>query len=354
MPRYTRTKPPEDEAAPRHRAIRQLRPAIRKVRKSFAPSRHVQLNWIVAELVAAMDTGGIPPDQSEEARRLITEHALLNFLALADADAYRVRSRSITKGPSAHSARVRRTVLRHIAAAYGRPVKLDSPAQPSRRTDLPTPRQRNGLWSFVATAHMYAVTTARRNSLIRLAAVIGITLDTGARSGENAAAQISDLSEDLWTITLSIRPQGVGNDEPTRTAFRLSEKTRNALTYWLKVRTELTSRHEGGEVHALWVTVRAGGWSGRATPDRQIRPVHIVGMPLSRSALTSEYARAVRWLNTHRYDDPTWEPIPGTIERLRMTSDPVIVPPHREPSGTLDPAPDHPPHQRIDRPGDHP
>lgn len=325
MPRYTRTALPEDEAAPRHPAISQLRPAIRTVRHAFAPARRVQLNWIVTELAAAMDLGDVPAPARADARQLVTETVLLDFLARADADAYRPRNRALTRGPSVHSARARRTVLRHIARAYGQPVKLDSPRPPLPRDDLPTPHQRAGLWSFVASAHMYAGTTTRRSSLIRLAAIIGVVLDTGGRSGEIARLQLDDLAPDLWHITLGISPQNNRAAEPERVRFRLSLKTRNALAYWIAVRKELVPHHQGGKVTALWVTVRAGGWSGRATPGKPTRPVHTVGMPLSRETVTAAYSDAVRWLNTHRYDDPTWEPIPNTLERLRLTSNPIVA-----------------------------
>lgn len=351
MPRLTRTALPEDEAAPRYPAIHQLRPAIRTVRKSFAASRHVQLNWVVTELAAAMDLDDIPAEARDDARQLVTEDVLLLFLQRADADAYRPRHRTITKGPSVHSGRVRRTVLRHISRAYGQPVKLDNPRQPPPRDDLPTPHQRAGLWSFVASSSLYATTTGRRRSLIRLAAIIGVVLDTGARSGEVAHITTTDLDPDLWHITLTIRPQGGGQGEPERVRFKLSEKTRNALKYWLAVRKDLTAHHEGGEVTALWVTVRAGGWSGRSTPGRLPRPVHTVGMPLSRKSLTMQYMQAVNWLNEHRYPDPTWTPIPNTIERLRLTSNPIVANDHEngpgKPTSTQAPQGQQPPPRTL-------
>ncbi|MGV9816363.1 hypothetical protein ACWDTQ_31170 [Streptomyces cellulosae] len=304
-----------------HPALDQLAPALDTVRAA-SQARAWQVNWIVGELTTALDNGDLPPEARANARVLLTTEHLTTFLEHADNDAYRPRARTRTHGPSPWSARNRRAVLRAICrAAHLHPGVVPRTTTPDARGDALTPRQKTALWSFVADAHLYVPrTSARRLVLIRMAAITGIVMDTGALAGEvTHINRYQDLTDDCATVHITHRTQGPGGLTGVRTPYRLSEKTTNAIRRWLPYRDELSADVEGQPITSLWVTVRPGGRGPRTAR---------AGMPLSTRTLRDQYQAVVDWLNEARADDADWTPIPASLERLRLSGTPVVAHPH--------------------------
>jgi integrase len=149
---------------------------------------------------------------------------------------------------------------------------------------------------------------------VRLFAIIGVVLDTGARVGELAALTMTDLAEDLSTVRMVRKPQARSTSAAVEERIRLSEGTRAALRGWLAVRDELV-RPLNGTPKALWVSV-SPNHAGRLSTDGDAlrRPP---GMPLMPRGMQRAYSRAVVEANVQLAGTPGWEPLPHRFEQLR-------------------------------------
>ncbi|MEU5066656.1 hypothetical protein AB0G95_21790 [Streptomyces virginiae] len=252
-------------------------------------------------------------DCCQSAQQLLTPGNVAAYLAAADRGDLRVVPRTSTR-QSGHSARIRRTVLAVLAATAGVPVRLPAlPPAPALR-DTPTARQRADLFRWVASdsSGPYARPASRR-AMIRLAALVGVVLDTGSRTGELVAITLDDLSDDLDQVVVRRRPQrGYGQRTDL---IALSDPTRAALKKWINIRAGLVDRLSGTPPRALWVTVAGGGPCGSRPP----------GLPVGHDILARQYAATVGRLNYAQSGAPGWRPLPVSIEQLRRSSKPIAV-----------------------------
>ena len=149
---------------------------------------------------------------------------------------------------------------------------------------------------------------------VRLFALIGVELDTGARVGELAALTLADLADDLSTLRIVRRPQARTVSEAVHDTVKLSDGTRAALRAWLEVRGTLVEPLHGN-AKALWVSVMPNH-AGRLNVQGEAirRPP---GMPLMPRGMQRAYTRAVVEANMNLAGSPGWIPLPVRFEQLR-------------------------------------
>ena len=227
--------------------------------------------------------------------------------------------------------RVRMDCLEILARAGSVPAVLpDRPAMPDLKT--PVDARRRSLLLDWLTEH--ADRPGADAGRIRLFALVGVVLDTGARAGELCALRLDDLDADERTVRIVRRPQARSVNPAVTEVLPLSGPTRAALRRWLDVREELV-RHVQGAVTAMWVSVR-GNHAGVPDSDGNARR-RPAGMPLMPRGLARAYTRTVVQLNVDMVGRPGWEPLPYRLEHLRLAIEPD---PEPDPEPPAEPAPE--------------
>ncbi|MFI6981354.1 hypothetical protein ACIBSV_22540 [Embleya sp. NPDC050154] len=294
-------------------ALDQLDRALLRVtaRADTSAARARQLRWVVGELRRALVQEGFPPEARASLAALLSADPMRRYLELAGSGRLRTRTVAGDGVSTTASIRVRMDCLEILARAGSVPIALpERPAMPDLKPPVGA-RQRSLLLDWL-TAH--ADRSGADAGRVRLFALIGVVLDTGARAGELCALRLTDLAPDERTVRIVRRPQARSVNPAVTEVLPLSGPTRAALARWLDVREELV-RHVQGSVAAVWVSVR-GNHAG--VPDRdgnsRRRPV---GMPLMPRGLARAYTRTVVQLNVDMAGRPGWEPIPYRLEQLR-------------------------------------
>jgi integrase len=307
------------EAADRvaHAAVGQVEAAVERLclHQSTSPARARQLRWVAKELrIVSAHPDFRPGGDVRTAADLLSAQALTSYLRLAQEGELRQRPTSTGDGTSsASSMRIREDCLRLICR------ELSLPAAITERAPLPAPREvvngptRSQLRAYLAEK---AKSPPTRPGRVRLLAIIGTVLDTGARVGELCALRVDDLevSGPESILTIVRRPQARSVSEPVTERIVLSPGTAVALRHWLSAREEiLTPLHIG--VKSLWVSV-AGNHAGLPAADGHSirRPA---GMPLRPRGLQRAYTRTVVELNSELAGSPGWNPLPYRLEQLR-------------------------------------
>ncbi|MYW06002.1 site-specific integrase [Streptomyces sp. SID3343] len=306
-----------DKRAP---ALDQLDRALLRVtaRADTSPARARQLRWVVGELRRALAQENFPVEARASLARLLSAAPITRYLQLAESGRLRSRAVAGSGTSTAASMRVRMDCLEILARAGSVPVELPQrPAMPDLKTPVGA-RQRSLLHHWLAENADRPGADAGR---IRLFALVGVVLETGARAGELCALRLSDLGPDDETVRIVRRPQARSVNPAVVEVLPLSGPTRAALRRWLDVREELV-RHVQGTATAVWVSVR-GNHAGvlDAAGGSRRRPT---GMPLMPRGLSRAYTRTVVQLNSDMIGRPGWEPLPYRLEQLRRA---VELPP---------------------------
>jgi integrase len=300
-----------------HAAVGQVEAAVERLcgRESTSAARARQLRWVAKELrIVSAHPDFRPQDPVRGAADLLGPQALTSYLRLAQAGELRQRPTNAGDGTSsASSMRIREDCLRLICRELALPLTL------AERAPQPTPRDvvgaptRSQLRAYLAEK---AKSPPTRPGRIRLLAIIGTVLDTGARVGELCALRLGDLdlSEAEAVLTVVRRPQARSVSEPATERILLSPGTSAALRHWLRTRDEIVTPLQLG-VTSLWVSV-AGNHAGLPAADGHSirRPA---GMPLRPRGLQRAYARTVAELNLELAGTPGWSPLPYRLEQLR-------------------------------------
>lgn len=302
--------PPSPPAAP---ALARLGDAVEELvaGPGVSQARARQLRWVVGELRRAAQREGFPVAARTSLRALFAADAVGAYLALAERGELRSRTVADPSRASAASMRVRVDCLDILARTTGHP--LDVPERPAVPDPKPTvgARQRSLLRRHLADQ---AERRGADPGRIRLLALIGVVLDTGARAGELCALRLDDVAEDLTTVRLVRRPQARSVSPPVTEVLPLSPPARAALRRWLPVRRELVASVQGTAT-ALWVSVRGNHAGVLDEAGRALsRPP---GMPLMPRGLARAYTRTVVQLNDEMAGQPGWEPLPYRLEQLR-------------------------------------
>lgn len=304
--------------ATRITALEQLDRALLSVtsRETTSASRARQLRWVAGELRRAVVRDGFPAEARDSLAALFAADPMTVYLDWAARGELRARA---TAGPGTStvaSIRVRMDCLEILARAGRVPIAL--PERPAMQ-ELKQPvgsRQRSLLQSWLEAGADRPGAGAGR---VRLFALVGTVLDTGARAGELCALKLADLAPDLTTVTVVRRPQARSISAPTTEVHELSAHTRAALQRWLDVREELIAE-VAGTTTALWVSVR-GNHAGVLDADGQAR-LRPPGMPLMPRGLARAYTKTVVQVNADMVGQPGWEPLPYRLEQLRRAIEP--------------------------------
>ena len=284
-------------------------------RASTSAARARQLRWFVRELrIAAAHPEFRPAGPVHGAADLLQAQAVSSYLELGRRGELRTRASSVPGALSSPaSMRVREDCLKLVARELMLPLVLGERApipEVHETVDAPTRSQlRVYLLDRASNPPELAVH-------VRLLAIIGTVLDTGARVGELCAMTEQDvlLGGRTPTVTVVRMPQARRVAEPVTERIALSRGTAAALRHWLERRTELIDEYQLG-VRALWVSI-AGNHAGLPAADGHAirRPP---GMPLRPRGLQRAYTRAVVELNAQLAGSPGWQPLPYRLELLR-------------------------------------
>lgn len=280
-------------------------------RPEVSAARARQLRWVAGELRRAARRDEFPAAARASLAELFAATAVGRYLDLAERGELRRRAVAEPSRASAASMRVRADCLEILARAAGLPVP--APERPPVPEPKPTvgARQRSILRRHLAEQADRRGADAGR---VRLLALIGVVLDTGARAGELCALHLGDLADDLTTIRVERRPQARSVSPPTAEVLALSAPARAALRRWLPVRAELVAAVQGTAT-ALWVSVRGNHAGVPGADGRALR--RPPGMPLMPRGLARAYTRTVVRLNAEMAGQPGWTPLPYRLEQLR-------------------------------------
>jgi integrase len=104
--------------------------------------------------------------------------------------------------------------------------------------------------------------------MVRLRALVGLILDTGARTAELHALRWADFGPCLRTVTLVRYPQGAdAGTRRLRQVFALSARTCAALEDWRVARNRLAAPIQGSDEDKVWVTLSS---SSSGPPGRSL------------------------------------------------------------------------------------
>jgi integrase len=311
------TERQQDGSRVAHAAVGQVEAAVERLclREATSAARARQLRWVAKELrIVSAHPDFRPGGPVLDAADLLSPQALTSYLRLAQEGELRQRPTSTGDGTSsASSMRIREDCLRLICQELALPLLINE------RAPLPAPREvvngptRSQLRSYLAERAQNPPEQAGR---VRLLAIIGTVLDTGARVGELCAMRIEDLdlSGAAPVLTVVRHPQARSVSEPVAERIILSSGTAAALRHWLLTREKILTPLQIG-VKTLWVSV-AGNHAGLPAADGHSirRPA---GMPLRPRGLQRAYTRTIVELNTELIGSPGWSPLPYRLEQLR-------------------------------------
>lgn len=280
--------------------------------REVSTSRARQLRWVAGELALVRRHEEFPfRDASASAADLLQPGPITAYLDLAARGELRRRAKAGNVQATSASLRIRADCLKILGEHAGILVAVsDRPGLPELRETVDGP-SRSQLRDYLARRAETAGAPAAR---VRLFALIGVELDTGARVGELATLTVGDLAEDLSTLRVVRRPQARTASEAVHETVRLSDGTRAALKAWLEVRETLV-QPLNGTAKALWVSVMPNH-AGRLNVEGEAirRPP---GMPLMPRGMQRAYTRAVVEANMNLAGSPGWIPLPVRFEQLR-------------------------------------
>jgi hypothetical protein len=300
-------------------ALDQLDRAVLRVtaRDDTSPARARQIRWVAGELRRALEHDDFPAGAGKSLTDLLSAGPMSAYLGLASRGELRARAAPLgAKASTNASVRIRMDCLEILARAGTVPVQLpDRPDMPQLKTPVGA-RQRSLLLNWLEA---HADRPAADPGRVRLTALVGVVLDTGARTGELCALKLADLGADNKDVRIVRKPQARSIAAAVTEVHNLSGHTRTALKHWLDVRDDLTARLTGTAT-ALWVSVR-GNHAGLLDADGQARH-RPPGMPLMPRGLARAYTRTVVQLNAEMAGAPGWTPLPFRLEQLRRAVDP--------------------------------
>jgi integrase len=279
--------------------------------REVSKARARQLRWVAGELALVRHHEEFPFRDAAEAADLLQPGPISAYLDLASRGELRRRAKAGNPQATNASMRIRADCLKILGEHGGIPVAVaDRPGLPDLRETVDGP-SRSQLREYLAKRAEHTGAPAAR---VRLFALIGVELDTGARVGELAALTLADLADDLSTVTVVRRPQARTVSEAVRDTVKLSDGARAALKAWLEVREDLVQPLHG-TAKALWVSVMPNHAGHLNVEGEAIR--RPPGMPLMPRGMQRAYTRAVVEANMALAGSPGWIPLPVRFEQLR-------------------------------------
>lgn len=303
--------------ASRYPTIRRLHRLVDALAPEVSDSRARQLRMTVRQLERALAHDRMPHGSKSKLDALLSPRGVDAFLEAATTGELRT-------GPGAgelswSSLATLRDCLRILGEAAGMDLVLPQIYRESR--DLAataTPGQQAALWRRLADMAArgpleYGHASIPVRDRTRLLAMVGVVLDTGARSTELSAMGLGDLADEMTELRVHRRPQNAAHLPAVEDVCVLREGTRVALRRWMATRAELL--REGGRPaeRALWVSLVPAG--NQPTPGWRLGP----------RGVRDAYTRGVRLLNGVMAGEPGWEPLPRHLEQLRRAVVPVAA-----------------------------
>lgn len=245
-------------------------------------ARRRQLDMVRGELERALDRDALPVAARRSLQRLLEDASLGPYLRLAESGALRARRVGGGYPPTSEPTNeIRRKCLDVLREAVGLDgLQLDGGALALR----PAPDAAK-LSALYRQLDQY-VSGPMSPAQTRLTAMLGLVLDTAARSGELVALRIKDLADDGTAVHIERRPQhGLASGPAGGEWIDTSPVTRTALARWLPVRADLVQRAHG--TTRLWVSL----WMNHdgALDDQGRAVLRPAGMPLEENGLITSY-----------------------------------------------------------------
>ncbi|RAG85753.1 hypothetical protein DN069_09585 [Streptacidiphilus pinicola] len=271
--------------------------------------------WTRRELAVALTLPQFPQVRSVE--ELFTTPVLAQLWELGCSDALRSRTarRGRHEGPqSRNTRRARWSSLHRLLTLSGCEARL-----PPRPALEPPPTPPADLTAYRVAEHVQAHTGRRVRGgvdlkMVRLLALVGLILDTGARTAELHALRWADFGPRLRTVTLVRHPQGADpGTPPLRQVFALTPRTRAALRDWRVHRDRLAASIQGSDEDKVWVTLSA---SLSGPPGRSLA---LGGLARTYNAVTDLLSA---W---------TGEPLPPHLKDLSLARAEAVIPLSSEP-----------------------
>ncbi|MEU1908470.1 hypothetical protein [Streptomyces hygroscopicus] len=297
-------------------AIRQLDALVDRLVPGVSAQRARQLRMVAGMFGRAVDREGMPPWAGPELARLFTQPVLQRFWKLAVAGELRHRAEDAGKPLPLATQRVVRDCLVILAEATvpGREVWLPTLGGVEPKPVV-SPREQLLLYRKLADMAERGPwerdgTALSADDRARLLAMVGVVLDSGARSRELEQMRLDDLVDGGSAIRVVRRPQNATHLPLRVGVWALREGTQVAVRRWLGVRERLVADVEGAKT-ALWVSLRARGMR-RGGVERSWP----AGVPLGTYGIQSAYARGITALNWVMAGEFGWSPLPGRLEQL--------------------------------------
>ena len=300
-------------------SIRALYAVVERTAPTRSRERVRQLNMAVRQLERAVAAGALSEDAGRSVTVLLDPENTDEFLDTAWSGEWRDRPE---RGELSYaSMRSLRDCLNILGQELGVEMVLPRVWREPLRPTVP-PAQQAALYRRLADwaaeepppdGWADRREAVRAMGRIRLLALVGVVLDTGARASELAAMRLDDLGEGEGVVRVGRRPQN-GPGPAVVEVCGLREGTAVAVRRWLRVREDLVAPVEGANAKmALWVSV----WPATGQP--------IAGLPLRPRGVERAYARGAAGLNVElagRWDpavDGPWVPLPTRLEQLRRS-----------------------------------
>ena len=298
----------------------ELQRLAQRAARGVSAARARQLRWVAGELELALGHPALPQPVPASIQQLLSPSGVQAYLELARDGELRRRTRTGDLRATDASMRIRADCLKLLGMAAAVIVDVpDRPGLPELHTPINAPSS-SRLRDYLA-ARIVPIGPPGR---IRLLAVVGVVLDTGARVGEMCAMTTADLGPGLTSLRLQRKPQARTTSTPQTEVVALSTGPRTALRDWLDIRATLVAPLQGS-ADALWVSVRA---NHAGTPDTAVtRPP---GMPLHPRGMQRAYSHGVTEANAALLGTPGWQPLPHRLEQLRRAVLKAQAPTYRD------------------------
>lgn len=273
----------------------------------MSDARARQYRMVLGELTRATAHQDFPAGPDAPLDELLSGEAVTAYLDLAARGELRANAAHLGRPSTASTALARMRTLDPLAAAAGYQLDLGPLPRYHHRTPVPS-RQREILRRYLTRQADRRQTDPYR---IRLLALVGIVLDTGAPVNSLALMQPASLLKDNRAIVVERQLQGRHGTRSTDTV-PLRVGTRAAVKAWLEERERWVAPLHGESV-ALWVSLHPNH-TGEEDGTGARRPP---GMPLQPKGIQRAYAQAIGALNGEMVGRAGWTPMPTTLEELR-------------------------------------
>ncbi|WP_432138643.1 hypothetical protein [Streptomyces sp. bgisy154] len=284
----------------RYPAVEELTALVQKVLDDpeITESVAAHVRWVRNTLAKALEDDDFKKRYGRSLRDLLGPGAAA-LCKMTDNGQLRLRDYQNDPKGVTSSQRRRSSVLRRLADAAGVPSGAISYPKPPKKPTMPT-------WARSELHDGLKQEVERRPSdpgAARLHVVVGLVLDTAARTGELCSCGIADFAPDLSWVKIIRNPQAVSSDLNVTEVWPLSPITQAALENWLAIRDRLIAGLQGG-ARSLLVAHGHGGYRR--------------GTPLGRKGLIESYQAQVQQLKTavSSHGGKGWE-LPQGLEQLR-------------------------------------